>query len=796
MSRRAFTSRRDNMCKTVRTTVHTIRGIDQNVFNQFMITIHFPREDEEYSSRPIKSAETLNFKYSARFVPDELLKNNLNLVFEDPLVIKLYGYEGKSRQKQIIYTFRINCKPLIKQKVFNYTAKGYSTKMRRILLLNLECAWESSFDRNIRKHADIDIFDVSDFTLLQSIGQGRSATFDLVKDNKNQNLYVMKKFKENDKLRLINSGNDRETDALITFNHPTLLHIVGYIPRRFLKNQQGALILDYIPNGSLSTILESSTPPLNWNETKRSIVLYGIAYGLQLLHSNGLMHYELRTSSILLDDNCEPKIGDIGLTRFDTSELEIQDLVYKAPEILLGKAFNYSADVYAYGMVLYRLITGHEAFEGCTLEQFNSYIMNGIQPYLDPLYTPPNLYKLFYDCIAFEPKSRPDLCELIKDRDEFIFPGTDIKEFYKYCDKINLRTVKSDPSLVTDRILESANDGNCYSQFLYGLLNKKNNVCADYFKLAADQNIDDAQYNFGIMLIEGINVAVDPVSAIYYFKSAADRGHVKASLNIGMMLTAGKYLEKNDKEAIKYFLYASQHGNTKAIVNLGLMTAHGRGIRKNEAEAMRLYKQAADLGDVQGQFNLAIMYSRMKGHKQNDVEALRYLRKAADKGVAKAQFSMGVFLLEGRGLKKNIYEASQYFMAAAKQNHPKAQLNIGLMLLKGHGIQKDVDMAIHYFKLAADQNEDQAQLNLGLLFMDGKEVSGNYVLGAQYLGDAAANGNKKAMIQIGLMFFTGKHVNIDYKIAGDCFRFACRKGDLTAKQYLDMLVGKGLYNLK
>lgn len=140
----------------------------------------------------------------------------------------------------------------------------------------------------------------------------------------------MKILTHNDRLATLSQGADHESDALVTFNHPSILHIVSFIPRRFINRQRSAIVIDYIPNVTLLSVIESKNSPPNWSSTTKSKIIYGIAFGLQLLHTNGLMHNDLSPHSTLLDDQffdfCDRMNGEISKKIHKTRRIKEDDI--------------------------------------------------------------------------------------------------------------------------------------------------------------------------------------------------------------------------------------------------------------------------------------------------------------------------------------------------------------------------------------------------------------------------------------------------------------------------------------
>ena len=96
-----------------------------------------------------------------------------------------------------------------------------------------------------------------------------------------------------------------------------------------------------------------------------------IAFGLTYLHDRGIIHRDLKSMNVLLDDNLNAKISDFGLAKVKTQSQLIATMggcvgriLWMAPELFGRKAKNTEkSDVYALGMVLYELLTHKLPFQ-------------------------------------------------------------------------------------------------------------------------------------------------------------------------------------------------------------------------------------------------------------------------------------------------------------------------------------------------------------------------------------------------------------------------------------------------
>ncbi|MED6181612.1 hypothetical protein PIB30_020876 [Stylosanthes scabra] len=155
---------------------------------------------------------------------------------------------------------------------------------------------------------------------------------------------------------------ERELEILGSIKHINLVNLRGYcrLPSSRL------LIYDYLAMGSLDDLLHENTQqPLNWSD--RLNIALGSARGLAYLHHEccpKVVHRDIKSSNILLDENLEPRISDFGLARLLVDEeAHVTTVVagtfgYLAPEYLQSGRATEKSDVYSFGVLLLELITG------------------------------------------------------------------------------------------------------------------------------------------------------------------------------------------------------------------------------------------------------------------------------------------------------------------------------------------------------------------------------------------------------------------------------------------------------
>lgn len=160
-----------------------------------------------------------------------------------------------------------------------------------------------------------------------------------------------------------------EVEALSRAQHKNLVSLQGYC--RYGNDR--LLIYSYMENGSLDYWLHERVDGssfLAWETRLR--IARGAARGLAYLHKEpNIVHRDIKTSNILLDEKFEAHLADFGLSRllhpYDTHVTTdlVGTLGYIPPEYSQTLTATFRGDVYSFGVVLLELITGRRPVEVC-----------------------------------------------------------------------------------------------------------------------------------------------------------------------------------------------------------------------------------------------------------------------------------------------------------------------------------------------------------------------------------------------------------------------------------------------
>ena len=209
----------------------------------------------------------------------------------------------------------------------------------------------------------------------------------------------------------------REAQTLAALNHANIAHVYGVVDR--------GLVMELIEGDDLSAIIARGPLPV----AEALPIARQIADALEAAHESGIVHRDLKPANVKVRPDGTVKVLDFGLAKaMDPTGAQsapslansptftahathfgliLGTAAYMAPEQARGKAVDKRADIWAYGVVLFEMLTGRQAFAGETISEVMAAVMKDAPDWtLLPPATPAQIVRLLRRCLVKDPRQR------------------------------------------------------------------------------------------------------------------------------------------------------------------------------------------------------------------------------------------------------------------------------------------------------------------------------------------------------------------------------------------------------
>ncbi|KAL0364594.1 UNVERIFIED_CONTAM: Serine/threonine-protein kinase STY13 [Sesamum angustifolium] len=177
------------------------------------------------------------------------------------------------------------------------------------------------------------------------------------------------------------------------------------------------VVVEYLPGGNLkSYLIKNRRKKLAYKVVVQMAL--DLARGLSYLHSQKIVHRDVKTENMLLDKSRTVKIADFGVARVEASNPndmtgETGTLGYMAPEVLNGNPYNRKCDVYSFGICLWEIYCCDMPYPDLSFSEVTSAVVRqNLRPEI-PRCCPSSLANVMKRCWDANPDKRPEMDEVV-----------------------------------------------------------------------------------------------------------------------------------------------------------------------------------------------------------------------------------------------------------------------------------------------------------------------------------------------------------------------------------------------
>jgi len=192
-------------------------------------------------------------------------------------------------------------------------------------------------------------------------------------------------------------------------------YIVKYV-ESFVERGTLHIIMEFCEHGDLSDYVKAQRGQALGEPTVWKFLLQ-VALALQWLHSNRILHRDIKALNIFLTAEDDARLGDLGVARVLRDGAHFANTLvgtpyYLSPELCEQRPYNDKSDVWAYGCVLYEMCTQKHPFEAKNQVGLLAKIVRGRYAAVPSTYSP-ELRALIDECLTHSSDRRPSISEVL-----------------------------------------------------------------------------------------------------------------------------------------------------------------------------------------------------------------------------------------------------------------------------------------------------------------------------------------------------------------------------------------------